>query len=519
MRTFAEKPKATQQTTSAKSTIPSRAHFGQSREVNSILHLQRTIGNQAVQRMLQTNDEELEVGLASTASPCFAHDFSQIPLHPKSPANVQAKLTVDPPGDIYEQEADRVSEQITHMPELQVQRAGACGGGCPKCQTDQPGREPESMQTKRVQASDTGEMAVPPTVHEALRSLGQPLDTSTRESMESRFGHDFSQVRVHADGKAAESAQAVQALAYTVGSDVVFADSRFSPATNEGKKLLAHELTHVVQQSKGTKAIQRAPDKNWHVPTTLSLNPESEQPGYQSTLNADAQKSLDDKREKDEELERNIQNARALFRAHHSGHDEDVLDTIDAALDRATEGNPDLLLAFYRYYYRHGFADNMKDKDKDNTGLTDSGDTIINPRVLELNSDFPTDSALRLLGGTLIHEFAHTPQESNTINVPEEAFAYGVEFVLSERMMDEKRMQTIANRYNPSKPDPFNQLGNGIPIYEKTKETMHTLYKVIDAGGQDAEEARRMSVLFISRTADPEKYPPELNAFLSKVSP
>lgn len=103
MRTFAQKPKASQQPTSPKSTIPSRAHFGQSREANSIPHLQRTIGNQAVRRMLQTNAEELEEGLASTALPRFAYDFSQIPVHPRSQAIVHAKLTESLPGDISEQ--------------------------------------------------------------------------------------------------------------------------------------------------------------------------------------------------------------------------------------------------------------------------------------------------------------------------------------------------------------------------------------------------------------------------------
>ena len=95
MRTFAQKPKATQQTTSAKSTIPSRTHFGQSREVNSMLHLQRTIGNQAVQRLLQTHAEELKAGLTGTASPRFGHDFSQIPIYATAPVRTQTKLTIN----------------------------------------------------------------------------------------------------------------------------------------------------------------------------------------------------------------------------------------------------------------------------------------------------------------------------------------------------------------------------------------------------------------------------------------
>ncbi len=85
-------------------------------------------------------------------------------------------------------------------------------------------------------------------VHEVLRSPGQPLDATTRAFMEPHFGHDFSGVRVHTDVKAAESARAVNALAYTVGSDVVFGNGHYVPQSNEGRRLMAHELTHVVQQ-------------------------------------------------------------------------------------------------------------------------------------------------------------------------------------------------------------------------------------------------------------------------------
>ncbi len=84
----------------------------------------------------------------------------------------------------------------------------------------------------------------------ALRSPGRPLDPSTRRFMEARFGHDFSRVRVHADGKAAVSAQAVNARAFTVGRDVVFGPGEYAPGSQEGQRLLAHELAHVVQQDR-----------------------------------------------------------------------------------------------------------------------------------------------------------------------------------------------------------------------------------------------------------------------------
>jgi hypothetical protein len=90
--------------------------------------------------------------------------------------------------------------------------------------------------------------SVPPIVYEVLRSPGQPLDADTRAFFEPRFGHDFSQVRVHTDSRAAESAQLVNALAYTVGHNVVFGAKQYAPATLEGQRLLAHELTHTIQQ-------------------------------------------------------------------------------------------------------------------------------------------------------------------------------------------------------------------------------------------------------------------------------
>jgi hypothetical protein len=82
-------------------------------------------------------------------------------------------------------------------------------------------------------------------------SSGQPLDRETQALMQSRLGHDFSDVRVHADGQATESAKAVNAHAYTVGTNVVFQSDKYSPQTEPGQKMLAHELTHVVQQKAG----------------------------------------------------------------------------------------------------------------------------------------------------------------------------------------------------------------------------------------------------------------------------
>src|SRR5215217_3565270 len=129
-----------------------------------------------------------------------------------------------------------------------LQRKCACG------QHTIAGRECKECSKKREvplqRAAVSSPLAgsVPPLVHEVLRSPGQPLDAATRAFMEPRFGHDFSRVRVHTDARAAESARAVDALAYTVGRGVVFGAGQYAPGTISGRRLLAHELAHTLQQ-------------------------------------------------------------------------------------------------------------------------------------------------------------------------------------------------------------------------------------------------------------------------------
>lgn len=143
----------------------------------------------------------------------------------------------------------KVAPQLsfTSMPAGLLQRQCACGGTpgvdgeCAECRKKRLALQSQSMQQARLSS-------VPPIVHNVLRSAGQPLDQATRSFMEPHFGHDFNQVRVHTDAQAAESAWAVNALAYTVGRDVVFGMGKYLPQTSRGRHLLAHELTHVLQQ-------------------------------------------------------------------------------------------------------------------------------------------------------------------------------------------------------------------------------------------------------------------------------
>jgi hypothetical protein len=145
---------------------------------------------------------------------------------------LQTKLAVNAPGDPFEQEADRVAEEITRLP---TSPSGLDAPSGPAARNVQ----------RHVPSGGSGLTEAPPVVTEALRSSGQAMDSSTRAFFEARFGHDFSRVRIHSDSPAAES---VQAHAFTVGSDIVFAAGRYAPATVEGRRLLGHELTHVVQQ-------------------------------------------------------------------------------------------------------------------------------------------------------------------------------------------------------------------------------------------------------------------------------
>jgi hypothetical protein len=131
--------------------------------------------------------------------------------------------------------------------------SGSSGGECEECKKKQG----PTLQRRAAGRSDPS--AVPSIVHDVLRSPGQPLDPAARAWLEPRFGHNFSRVRVHADSAAAESARTVNALAYTVGRDVVFAAGQYAPHSTAGQRLLAHELTHVLQQPGGGEAMQAVP--------------------------------------------------------------------------------------------------------------------------------------------------------------------------------------------------------------------------------------------------------------------
>ncbi|MFZ0746893.1 MAG: DUF4157 domain-containing protein [Terracidiphilus sp.] len=168
----------------------------------------------------------------------------------------EGALRINQPGDRFEREADRAAEQVVSGAGREaawslskismatpLQRECSCGGECEECKKDK--------MLQRHSHADANSAAAPAVVHDVLRGPGRPLDHSTRGFMESRFGHDFSGVRVFNDDTASQSARAVSANAYTVGEKIVFNQGRYAPDSHSGRRLLAHELAHVVQQSRG----------------------------------------------------------------------------------------------------------------------------------------------------------------------------------------------------------------------------------------------------------------------------
>jgi hypothetical protein len=177
-------------------------------------------------------------------------------IHINAPVTFMPKLTVNQPNDSYEREADAVAEKVMSKPYIHANKkfdfsfrnkSGEIQRKCAECEEEE----------KKLQKKESGNSAIPAynTVNQALQSPGQPLDKSTRNFMESRFRHDFSQVSIHTNSIAAESASKVNAHAYTVGNKVIFAGGQYAPNTAAGRKLLAHELTHTIQQAPAKTSV------------------------------------------------------------------------------------------------------------------------------------------------------------------------------------------------------------------------------------------------------------------------
>jgi hypothetical protein len=258
--------------------------------------LQQVLGNQALVRLMRSgvlqpklrvtapdDSAEREAGHIAnqrTPAPDVVKEEASSPerwisSHPPGDGlRIHPKLTVGAIDDPLEREADQVADRVMRMPDPGLtapptpssaspglQRKCNCGGTCSKCQEEQSGLGHESLRLKSAGPGAQAGIPVPPSVHEVLRSSGQPLDAATRAFMEPRFGYDFSRVRVHSGSPAEQSARDVNARAYTVGHNVILGSPRFAPGTHQERRLIAHELAHVLQQGRSNEALQRTPAK------------------------------------------------------------------------------------------------------------------------------------------------------------------------------------------------------------------------------------------------------------------
>ena len=183
------------------------------------------------------------------------HSFSQIPLfRPNSPF-IQPKLTINTPNDIYEQEADSMAERVMNLPEKSPlpnptisQLNNVIQRKCAKCGEEDDEKEGTLMR----KAEYGGSFQTPPTLSTQLnasKGIGSPLPERTRGLMQNAFNADFSGVRIHTGNSANDMSRGIQARAFTHGQDIYFNRGEYSPESGEGKRLLAHELTHTLQQS------------------------------------------------------------------------------------------------------------------------------------------------------------------------------------------------------------------------------------------------------------------------------
>lgn len=199
-----------------------------------------------VHEVLRSPGQPLDPATRAFMEPRFGHDFSEVLVHTDVSKTIQTKLTVGQPNDRYEKEADRVAEEVMRMPEPRLQRL---------VEPEEEEKAEELIQAKQTSGQTPQVSRILQTQIHSLRGGGQPLSPSLRNFFEPRFGYDFSQVRVHTDARAAETARALDARAYTIGRDIAFRAGKYAPETTIGKRLLAHELIHVIQQNGHEAAV------------------------------------------------------------------------------------------------------------------------------------------------------------------------------------------------------------------------------------------------------------------------
>ncbi len=201
---------------------------------------------------------------------------------------VQPKLTINQPNDEYEREADAMADKVMRMPDPSVNSnlffkpaAPSIQRKCAHCEEEEKKIQPKESNSDTTIAS--------PQTEDYINSLsgGRALNEKERKFFEPRMGYDFSDVKIHTAAEATKSAQSINALAYTTGNDIVFNEGQYAPDADKGRRLLAHELTHVMQQNSGKlqpKLIQRDPPPASSTPSPTPAPVPAAPPGPSPSL-------------------------------------------------------------------------------------------------------------------------------------------------------------------------------------------------------------------------------------------
>lgn len=184
-------------------------------------------------------------------------------LHSMAKYSVQPKLTVNSPGDTYEQEADAMADRVMRMSsnEASIPVTGLIGKSlqrkCAHCEEEEKRNKPIMRKAEAGNAGLTVSSSFASSLN-ASKGGGSPLPQGTRSFMENAFSADFSSVRIHNDRVAAELSRGINAKAFTAGNNIYFKEGHYNPESSEGRNLLSHELTHTLQQSATSSNLQRS---------------------------------------------------------------------------------------------------------------------------------------------------------------------------------------------------------------------------------------------------------------------
>ncbi|MDZ8188798.1 MAG: DUF4157 domain-containing protein [Nostoc sp. ChiSLP02] len=219
--------------------------------------LQRAAVRSVADAGVQSTEDKEAQPLSNLA---LSKDFSRVPISTTKPQPIMAKLMIGPAGDKYEQEADRVAAQVVQRINAPAFVHSGKDETVQRQEMETKNNEARLMRSPILQRrSSDGGMAATPDLEASInraRGSGRPMENNVRKRMEQGFGADFSGVKIHTNAQANQLNQSIQARAFTTGQNVFFRQGEYNPGSQGGQELLAHELTHVVQQNGEGNAVQ-----------------------------------------------------------------------------------------------------------------------------------------------------------------------------------------------------------------------------------------------------------------------